>query len=138
MNSSNDRFVPKIHPTTRPVEPDDPMTLYATPIAGDPEVMLRCLVQEYAGMGWDAEHMVALFRDPYYPVLHELWRRFGEVGIREQIAAVLSQTGVFCCEGAALDEAGPTEPELVQIGLPTQWRGVRSESPERPGGTSHA
>src|SRR5262245_19305051 len=77
MASPLPSLVPKVHPTSRPVEPDDPLTLHATTVAGDPELMLHCLVQEYAWMGWDAEQILSLFRDPFYPVLHGLWCLYG-------------------------------------------------------------
>jgi hypothetical protein len=98
-------FVPKVHPATRPVEPDDPLTLHATAVAGDPEVMLNCLVQEYAWMGWDTEEILRLFRDPFYPALHSLWCFYGEAGLRDRLSAVLSQAGTL-----RLDEAVREEP----------------------------
>ncbi len=126
-------WVPKVHPITRPVEPDDPLTLHATPVAGDPEVMLRCLVQEYAWMGWDAEQILNLFRDPNYPVLHDLLRIYSENGIRERIAAVLEQTGVFCCEATVQEEPEPLEdePGLIQLG-------IRNPPQAPPKGKCHA
>ena len=122
MKGSQPHLVPKVHPATRPVEPEDPMTLHATPVRGDPEVMLRCLVEEYARMGWNGEQILGLFRDPFYPMLNGLLGIYGEAGIRDRIAAVLDQTGIFCCEGTARDEPEPTEmePELIQLGIRTR------------------
>ena len=39
-------------------------------------------------MGWDAEQIAALFRDPFYPMLHGLWQALGEAGVRDRIDAV--------------------------------------------------
>src|SRR5579883_1069632 len=89
------QFVPKVHPATRAVEADDPMTLTATPVAGDPEEMLCCVIQEYAWMGWNLDQLMCLFRDPFFPALFGLWNLFGEAGLRERVAASLGRTGVF-------------------------------------------
>src|SRR5262249_32447037 len=90
------RWVPKVHPATRAVEPDDPMTLFATPVDGDPEFLMECLVEEYSGMGWTAEQILDLFHEPGFPALQELLARFGEAGLRQRVAAIVRQTGVFC------------------------------------------
>jgi hypothetical protein len=112
-----ERFVPKVHPTTRPAEPDDPLTLHAT--AGDPETMLHCLVQEYAWMGWDAEEILGLFRDPFYPALHGLWCLYGEAGLRDRLAVVFRQTGTWRMDAAVREEPDPVEqePDLIQLGI---------------------
>ena len=122
MNAAKQQFVPKVHPATRDVAPDDPMTLHATPVAGDPEVMLRCVVQEYAWMGWGADRIASLFQDPFYPALSSLLQFYGEEGIRERIAAVLGRSGVLRFEESVREEPEPAEyddePELVQIRIP--------------------
>jgi hypothetical protein len=147
MESRSDRFVPKVHPATRPVEPEDPYTLHATSAAGDPEVMLLCLVQEYAWMGWDAEQILGLFRDPSYPALNQLWDYYGEAAVRERVAGLVRETGVFrfhgtVCDGPA-EEAEEAEPELVPLGIPARWRPAgpfapTQNGPTSPGGISHA
>src|SRR5215831_5989858 len=121
MTTDRARFVPKVHPATRAVQPDDPMTLEATPVAGDPEVMLRCLVQEYAWMGWDAEQILGLFHDPYYPALHGLLGLYGEGGVRQRVLELLRQTGVFHFQATVHDEpeSDEPEPELIQVGVRT-------------------
>jgi hypothetical protein len=118
MDTPSQRLVPKVHPATRPVEADDPLTLHATPVAGDPEVMLECLVQEYAWMGWDTEQVLGLFRSPFYPALNALLDHYGEGGVRRRVAAVLGRMGVFRFSGAVRDEPEPDdeEPELIQLG----------------------
>jgi hypothetical protein len=125
MATAPDRFVPKVHPATRPVEPEDPLTLYATPVAGDPEVMLQCLVQEYAWLGWGLEQILGLFRDPCYPALHRLWQVYGEAGIRERIAPLLAQTGVFRFKETVREDPETEEemPDLIELGIPAEWSG---------------
>jgi hypothetical protein len=113
----SERFVPKVHPATRAVEPEDPLSLHATPAVGDPEVMLHCLVQEYAWMGWDGESILGLFRDPSHPVLNGLFERFGEPSLRERIAGVLANTGVLRFRESVREEVEPAEPELIELGI---------------------
>jgi hypothetical protein len=123
------RFVPKVHPATRAVEIDDPMTLHATPLPGDPEVMFRCVVEEYARMGCGAEEILALFRDPFYPALNALGERFGEAGVRERLAGVLRRTGVFCFQAAVSESPEPAaEPELVQLGSRVRLSATKGEN----------
>ena len=119
MNFAANDLVPKVHPLARGVEPEDPMELVATPVLGDPELMLECLVQEFAWMGWDAERIFALFRDPFYPPLHGLLGHFGEEGVRERIAGLVRRTGAFRFEASVDDEPEPeTEgPELIELGI---------------------
>jgi hypothetical protein len=116
---STERWVPKVHPATRPVEPEDPYSLHATLAAGDPEVMLQCLVQEYAWIGWDTERILALFRDPFYPALHALRDLYGDEGVRARVAALLNEGGVFQFD-VAVEETPETEepvPELIQLSI---------------------
>jgi hypothetical protein len=128
MNSEAERFVPKVHPATRSVEADDPMTLHATAVEGDPEAMVRAVIQEYAWMGWDPEQIVGLFRDPFYPMLHALRLALGEAGIRRRLDDVYRRQGVYRFRSTIFEDpdVADGEPELVQIG------------PLRPGGSRHA
>ncbi len=113
MNDDNPKGVPKIHPATRGVEPDDPMDLHAFEVPGDSELMLRMLVEEYARMGWGLEALMSLFRDPFYHSAHGLWLRYGEEELRRRVAAMLARTGVIRVRTVA---APPAE-QLVQIDL---------------------
>jgi hypothetical protein len=122
MGTPSERFVPKIHPASRPAEADDPYALNATAVpGGDPEVMLECLVQEYSWMGWDTAHMLGLFRDPCYPALNALLDHYGEDGVRRRIARVLDRMGVFRVSGSVSDEPesdeDEQEPELIELSI---------------------
>jgi hypothetical protein len=116
MTTRPGNLVPKVHPATRAVEPDDPMSLYATPVTGDPEVMLRAVVQEYAWLGWDAEQVLALFRDPFYPLLNDLRDALGEDALRERIGAIFQRAGVYRFRATVREAPEEVVPELVQIG----------------------
>lgn len=123
MSSFPDRFVPKIHPAARGVEQDDPMEMLASVVSGDPEIMLECLVTEYASMGWRSEQILGLFKSPDYPMLHGLLEAYGDTVLRERIAAVIDRCGVFCCDGVVIEGPEPEEEEeMIQIGLPAQWK----------------
>lgn len=129
MDSPTPRFVPKVHPAAREVEPDDPMTLHAMVFPGDPDVMIRAVVQEYGGMGWDDDAILGLFLDPFYPALHGVALALGMDEVRRRIAAVLKEHGVYRFR-CTVREA-PEEPDVVTI----QWP---AGAPSREGEVRHA
>jgi len=104
---------PKIHPATREILPDDPMEMTGFEVPGDPELMLRLLVEEYARIGWTAEAIMQLARDPNFQAFHGLWRSFGETQLRYRVEQVLSRCGVM---RVRTTQAAPTPP-LVQLEL---------------------
>jgi len=116
METDQERFVPKVHPLSRAAEPDDPMTLSATAVAGDPDVLIHAVVQEYAWLGWDAGQIAALFHDPFYPVLHGLLQALGEAGIRARIDAVFARYGVYRLRATVHETLEDSGPDVVQIG----------------------
>ena len=125
METPTASLVPKVHPATRGVEPEDPLSLHATPVEGDPEAMIRAVVQEFAWMGWPVDQILGLFRDPFYPLLHGLWLALGEEAIRERVASVVTRYGVYRFRSSIIEEPEDSAPELVQIG------------PLGPGGSRH-
>ncbi len=86
------------HPKNSPVEPEDPMMLKAEPVSGDPEVMLACIVEEYARMGWGADEIMELFDKPFFRATNGLKALFGEDEIRKRIESTLRQCGVLRCK----------------------------------------
>ena len=112
--------VPKVHPLARGVEAGDPLELVATPVEGDPEYMLQCMVAEFAWMGLSAEELLGLFRSPAYPVLNQLREYFGDVGVRERIDALLGSFGGLRFSAVVDDEPEPDEedgPTLIQLSV---------------------
>jgi hypothetical protein len=105
----------KPHPARRAMEPEDPLNLHAVEVPGDPQRMLRMLVEEYARMGWNLEALLAMFRDPLYRAAHGLWLLYGEEELRRRITAVLARTGVW---RARTLNSRPISEQLVQIELP--------------------
>jgi hypothetical protein len=114
-----EHWVPKAHPTTRAVEPEDPLELMAAAVQGDPDVMLQCLVHEFAWMGWDVEQLLELFHDPGYPVLNQLLAYYGAGAVRERVQALVGQAGVFRIRELVAEdpEAEEDEPELIQLSV---------------------
>ncbi len=125
------QFVPKVHPASRGLEPEDPMSLHATALPGDPDLMIRAVVQEFGGMGWNFNQILALFHDPFYPVLQGLGEALGETEIRRRVAETLERHGVhrFQC---TIQEA-PEEPDVVQIERPANALRPRRENHDAPG-----
>jgi hypothetical protein len=113
-----DRFVPKVHPATREVEADDPLELIAEAPPGDPELMLTCVVQEFAGLGLGADAIFTLFRSPNYPALNQLLARYGPADICRRIDDLLHRGGVFRVRETFAEpdpEPEDDEPELIQL-----------------------
>jgi hypothetical protein len=110
-NATADNLVPKVHPATRSVEPEDPLNLHGFEVPGDPEVMLRMLVEEFARMGYGLEALMGLCRDPFYHALHGVWLRYGEEELRRRVAGILARSGVLRVRTAN----APPQQELVQI-----------------------
>jgi hypothetical protein len=124
MATNEERLVPKVHPASRAVEPDDPYSLHATAVAGDPQVMLACFVQEYAWMGWDLEGILGLIGNSSYPALNGLLDAYGPVELRRRVGEILATVGVFRYSGVVQEAPAEAddEPELLQLGLPRDWR----------------
>jgi hypothetical protein len=95
MQNAEREGVPKVHPATRPVEPEDPMNLYGYEVPGDPDLMLRILVEEFARLGFDLPQIMRLCRDPFYQGMHGLWLTLGEEETERRILAILSRCGVI-------------------------------------------
>lgn len=92
--AGDDEFA-RPHPKDRPVEPEDPMSLNSFEVTGDIELMLRCLVEEYARMGFGLEDLMKLCRDPEYQGTSGLLKFFGEDELRRRIAEILARSGVL-------------------------------------------
>jgi hypothetical protein len=106
--------VPKIHPATRAVEPEDPLSLFGYEIEGDPELMLRMLVEEYARMGYDCDALMELARNPFYQAVYGLRQLLGEEELRCRVSRILARCGVL---RTSWREALPA-PDVVQLQLP--------------------
>jgi len=118
MCDNVDRFVPKVHPATRENEADDPMELVATPADGDPNVMLDCVIQEFAWQGYDAKELLRLFLNPEYPALNQLLDAFGPVEVRRRVDELMCGYDAFRVRTRMVETPDPREddePELVEL-----------------------
>ncbi|MBI3126946.1 MAG: hypothetical protein HYZ11_05010 [Candidatus Tectomicrobia bacterium] len=73
---------------------EDPMELVSIPMPGAAaeieREMAKCLAEEYLRMGHTPEEILAMFRDPFYSVLHNLCRAMGEDEIRKIVTQALA------------------------------------------------
>ncbi len=72
-------------------EESDPLEFQAVSVPGDPAVMARAFVEEYALAGMGPERILSLFRMPFYQGAHRLYRQMGENAIRGEISAVFGR-----------------------------------------------
>ena len=105
----------KVHPASREILPDDPLEMHGFEVPGDPALMLRLLVEEYARIGWGLEDLMQLARDPNYTAFHALWRSLGEEEFCRRIRSALSRCGVIRVKAT---ETEPLSERLVQIDFP--------------------
>jgi hypothetical protein len=117
--------VPKVHPATRQVEPEDPMNLHGFEVPGDPELMLRILVEEYARMGVTLDALMGLARDPFYQGFHGLWLLYGEDELRNRLSEILSRCGVM---QTRVEHSTPMPEQLVELELPQPSDGRRDDA----------
>lgn len=106
----------KVHPVSREILPDDPMEMQAFEVSGDPHLMLTLLVEEYARIGWGADAILELARDPEYQALYGLLKFFGDEELEARIRRVLARCGVIRVQ---TQETIPISERLVQLELPT-------------------
>ena len=80
---------------TKHLDPDDPMEIKAAVIAGDERLMMECLIEEFAHLGWDFEKIARMFNEPFFLASHGLEKRFGRKAVLECIEHTLARCGVF-------------------------------------------
>ena len=116
MPARTDNAVSKTHPASREILPDDPLDLTGVEVDGDPQLMLRLLVEEYARMGWGVDEIMRLAADPFYVGFHGLLRAFGEERLRDEITSILARCGVVRVK--TIEVTPEPEPQLVELELP--------------------
>ena len=94
METNPEDLVSKVHPATREMLPEDPLDLQGFEVSGDPQLMLRLLVEEYARLGAGVDTIMGLARDPFYQAFHGLWQLFGEEELRRRVGEITSRCGV--------------------------------------------
>jgi hypothetical protein len=116
MNFADPTPVPKVHPASREILPDDPLEMQGFEVHGDPKLMLRMLVEEYARIGWGVDAILQLARDSNYLAFHGLRQAYGEEQLRQLVSEVISRCGVMRVKTT---ETQPISECLVQIDLPS-------------------
>ncbi len=84
-----------IAPESKPLDPDDPMEIKAAVIAGDERLMMECLIEEFAHLGWSAKKIAGMFDQPGFLATHGLEQRFGRQAVVDCIEHTLARCGVF-------------------------------------------
>ncbi len=117
MNYEDPNAVAKIHPASREMLPDDPLSLHGVELPGDTDLMLRLLVEEYARMGFHLDRLMELARDPFYQAFNGLLVVYGEEELRRRMSAVLDRVGVSRIK-IVEKQVEPLPGQLVEIDLP--------------------
>lgn len=112
MDNSNKPIDAKVHPATREVLPDDPMELRGFQVPGDPQLMLKLLVEEYARIGYGIDSIMQLALDSNYQAFHNLLKLEGEEELRRQVSEIIAKCGII---RVTTKEAAPVPEELVQL-----------------------
>ena len=86
------------------------MHMQAASVTGDQRVMLECLIEEFARMGWDEHQIARLFENPFFLASHGLAKQFGRQTVRTCIAQTLQRCGVF---RVAMSESKPARTSQV-------------------------
>jgi hypothetical protein len=115
MCDSQANAVFKVHPASREILPDDPMEMHVCEIPGDPDLMLRLVVEEFARIGLGAADIIALAGDPNYTAFYGLRRRLGDEEFRARVHSIIARCGVI---RITTSETEPPSENLVQIALP--------------------
>ena len=94
-----------VHPAMRPAEPDHPMALLAEPSEGDPALMLDCLVEEYAHLGYSGQEILQFFQNPFFQAAHGLREFFGEAELKRRIEEIIARCGIMYVSVNVLEES---------------------------------
>ena len=115
MNDMPPNATPKVHPASREILPEDPLELHGHEVSGNPHLMMRMLVEEFARMGWGADAILQLACNPEYQAFRGLRQVYGIDGMRRRVEAILARCGVL---RVTTTETTPISEQLVQLDLP--------------------
>ena len=76
-------------------ESGDPMELVCEHVPGETQFLARCVIEEFAQIGYGAEDLFTLFREPVYPMLNGILRTKGKAFVRKLIDEVLDERGTL-------------------------------------------
>ena len=115
MEFFSSNAVPKVHPASREALPDDPLEMQAFEVSGDPELMLRILVEEYTRIGWGVDAIMRLAHDPNFTAFYAFRQLLGADVLRQSISRIVARCGVMRVKTT---ETEPPSERLVQIDSP--------------------
>lgn len=67
--------------------------------------MTRCMIEEYAMMGFSSELLMKMFRNPFYQAVHRVYASRGEAYVRELLDSVFHPSEE---SGGVLHKRSPT------------------------------
>ena len=114
----------RTHPKDRVPQADDPMEISGIEIEGDPQVMLQCIVEEFARMGCDSDTILRMFDDPFFQGPHGLTKAFGREYIRDRVNRILKRSGVM----SVLFIEQPPEDEIEPVTLTVGGRAIATRT----------
>jgi hypothetical protein len=97
------------HPRDRATQQDDPMMLEPVEIDGDPEIMIDCLIEEFARMGWDTPTIIRMFDNPFYEGPHRARQLYTADAFEARVRRVLGRCGTLRVRIVERGEANVTE-----------------------------
>jgi hypothetical protein len=106
--------VAKVHPASREALPDDPLEMHGFELPGDPELMLRMLVEEYTRIGWGVDAIMRLAQEPNFTAFYAFRQSLGADALRQSISRIVARCGVMRVKTT---ETEPPSERLVQIEL---------------------
>ena len=54
--------------------------------------MTRCMIEEYAMMGFSSEMLMKMFKNPFYQAVHRVYASRGEAYVRELLDSVFHRS----------------------------------------------
>jgi len=78
------------------VDEEDPLEIVGVELPVSEEELAwvaRCFIEEFALFGYGREALVALFRDPQYRGVHDIYRRKGEAWVARVVDEVAAEWG---------------------------------------------
>ena len=102
-------------------DPQDPMLLVGVELPGDEASQVEMVygfAEEFARMGFDQEHILGLFRTPFYAGAHGAWRELGEAKVASIVGETLAVWG-----RVRLVDREPEPRRLYRIEIPGQETG---------------
>ncbi len=80
---------------SKPAEATDPLLLNGVAVPGEVRQLARCMVEEFAQIGYRRDDLFALFQRTDYLMMNMILRSEGETYVRDLIDEVVAEVPVF-------------------------------------------